>query len=321
MIEEISVRSYDGVWLAATLKIPADPKGIFIGVHGSQPQTREGSLDVSRRWIFPEGAPQRNLFRDIGERLKRIGVGSFCYDKRASGASEGTYAKTTLDDLAQDVIAVFTEASRRFPAIPVILIGQSEGTWTIPRACELGLKPAALILQGAVAWKARRIFDFQKERAAAPFLREKNGELSQKFPFYAALYQAMFFGDFWDQVDKGASEYEVSLPSGYRAVQPLEIFRQYDACDIRRVLAESRIPIHYITGELDNNVPVEALRELETWVECRGQSHVRFHWLPELEHSFRKCAPGDNFIDAAKKPISKDYLELLTAVVSDVLSR
>lgn len=318
-MEEISVRSYDGTWLAATLKVPKNPKGIFIGVHGSQLQTREGSLDVSRRWIFPEGGPQRNLFRDIGERLDGLGVGSLCYDKRASGTSEGTYAKTTLDDLAQDAIAIFHEASRRFPGVPVIMIGQSEGTWTVPRACELGLKPAAIILQGAVAWTARRTFDFQRERAAAPFLKDLDGELSRKFPFYSALYQAMFLGDFWDKFEKGAKEYEVSLRSGYRAVQPLDIIRQYDRCDIRKVLAGLKIPVHYLTGELDNNVPPAAVRELEAWAKDEGFAHVRFHWFPKLEHSFRECAPGENFIDAAKKPISKEYLDLLAEVVAAVV--
>lgn len=322
MEEELSVSSHDGAWLAGTLSVPEQARALFVPIHGSQVQTRDGSLDASRHWIFPFGGPQRNLFLDLRARLLPLNAAVYRYDKRASGASEGIYAKTTLDDLAKDLIAVCAKLKERFPSLPLLVLGQSEGTLTIPRACELGLLPDGIILQGAVSWPARRIFEFQRTHAGRPFLEDKTGEMSRKFPFYAGYYRAMVSTEFWERLaDPAQSEFVVALPGGYRAVQSLEMVRQWDACDSRRFLKTVSCPVHYIMGTRDENTPAEAIEELAAWVAQERLPHARFHFLDGLDHNFRRLEPGDNFIESAKKPIDSGYLELFSGIVSSLLDK
>jgi pimeloyl-ACP methyl ester carboxylesterase len=115
---EVTFQNND-VKLAGTLLLPATP-GVHPGivmVHGSGPETR---MDV----------------RQLGEGAVRFGYAALIYDKRGTGASTGSWIESSLDDLADDVIAgaAFLKTQPEIDAHHVGAWGVSQAGWVIPRA-------------------------------------------------------------------------------------------------------------------------------------------------------------------------------------------
>jgi len=311
LTKELPIMSFDGAWLSGTLTMPERPKGIVITVHGSFLQTRDGDVDSSRDWMFPEPCPRRKLFKDVRETLYTEGIGSYCYDKRGSGRSEGIYVRTDLDALAKDVQAVFHRIEKMYPDLPIGLIGQSEGTLTVPRAYELGIRPQCMVLQGPVVTPVRAIFEFQRDHAAAPFMNDPTGEMRKKFPFISATYKAFYEGDFFEKMENTKDEtYTFHIDDSNNPGVSLNLFRQYDACNVKEIVKSARCPVAFIVGEKDQNTPSEPIVGLRDWFG-KEAPHVSVYVLPGLEHSFRVLVPGDTFLDSMGKPISPKYPEVL----------
>lgn len=315
--QDISIMSFDGAWLAGTLSIPENCQALMIPVHGGLIQNRDGNLDDLRNWMFPAGVEKRNLFSDIKNYLSEHSVGSFCYDKRASGISEGIFSQTDLETLSKDVVAVSQYFKKEFPGLPLVLMGQSEGCLTIPLAKKMGASCDLMILQAPILQPIEEVTHFQKSHAAIPFLEDKTKEISKRFPLLSGFYNAVFNGEFFDKV-KNTEDKLFSIEHDGKEYQiNLDLYRQYDNCKTKEWVKEFNCPVSFLIGEKDLNTPASAVSEWRDSKEFDEHQHIEFHILEDLEHSFREFKADENFVDAMKKPISEKYFECLT----DILNR
>ena len=99
----------------------AGPLPAVIAVLGSGPAPRCYSLSRAREWA-------------------RLGYAVLIYDKRGSGASGGDWQTSSLDDLADDVVAAdrFLRGRRDIRADRIGLWAHSQGGWIAPRAIARG---------------------------------------------------------------------------------------------------------------------------------------------------------------------------------------
>lgn len=307
--KEVTIQSYDGVSLSGTLTIPEDPKMIFIPLHGSFVQTRDGDLDGNAKWLFPHGTPKRRLFADMGDRLISLGIGSFRYDKRASGKSGGTYLDADLIALAWDATSVLKEVQKLYPNVPIGFVGQSEGGLVSVKAVELGADPSFILLQAPLLEPIGPFLDFQKTNAAAPFLNDTTGELAKRLPYLSAFYEAMYNGDMYDQLTgTNNKHYLLKGTDGWEAMTSLEKYRQYGWNGLE-LLKKVQVPVRIIIADQDKNV---SLRPIQTLLQQQATNNdfdnVSVEILAGLEHSFRKVEANESFVQVMAKPVAEDYL-------------
>jgi alpha-beta hydrolase superfamily lysophospholipase len=318
-VEFLNIESFDGVKLAGTLTVPNEMRAIVIPLHGSFVQTRDGDLDGAQKWMFPEGVPKRGIFRDLTNLLLEQGVGSFRFDKRASGESGGVYEDTDLLTLAKDADVILKTIRKRFPGVPVGLVGQSEGSLVALKSYEIGTRPDWMILQGPLLDPMDKFLEFQKTHAAAPFLNDTSGDLRRRMPYLSAFYEAAYNGDLLDQIyNSDADHYELRIP-GWSHITSLRKYRQY-AWSGYDLLKNVSIPTLLVVGSLDGNVSPFTVEKVKTeqnkGKEFRG---VDVKILPGLEHSFREVRPGESFVDAMKKPLHTAYKTTVVEYVSTML--
>ncbi|MBI4402885.1 MAG: alpha/beta hydrolase [Deltaproteobacteria bacterium] len=308
--EETTVISFDGIKLRGALTLPRVPHSLVITVHGSFNQDRNGDLDSSSKWMYPEGTPKRRLFYDMSVALAKVNVATFRYDKRASGESEGRYADVTLVVLAKDVKAIFENMRARFPAIPIWIIGQSEGCLVTLKTYELGTRPNAILLQSPPLVPFDKVLEHQKNRAAAPFLNDPTGELARKYPYVSAFYKAMYEGDMLRRIRMTNDQYYTLTNGQWTAVTSLQKYREY-MWDGLEMLKKVHCPVKIFFGSKDLNVPPEVAQNIEAGKKEGLFQNVEVTTLANLEHSFRELAPGDGFFEALSKPLSPKYVTAL----------
>jgi uncharacterized protein len=124
-VENVLVPNGDGV-LAGTLTLPTGPgpftAAVLIG--GSGAQDRDHTVDGLRPFLV------------LADALTRAGFAVLRTDDRGYGGSTGSYATSSYDDLASDVLAQVAYLDSRPDVDParVGLIGHSEGGYLAPLA-------------------------------------------------------------------------------------------------------------------------------------------------------------------------------------------
>lgn len=306
-----------GVPISGTLTLPqGTPRVIAITVHGSFVQTRDGDLDPRATWMFPQGVPARRLFKDIGEALLVEGIASYRYDKRASGRSGGDYAATDMIRLATDLREIATQVRRRYPSSKIVVIGQSEGGLTAVKAAEMGAPIDFLVLQGAALVPFGETMEFQRTRAAKPFLDGSPG-LREQHPYISALYEALFRGDLVAQArDTDRTVYELRIGS-WSHTTSLAKYRHYLQWNGLAILENLKVPAYVLFGELDGNVNPDVIERIRAGQKAGKFAHVRTHVFPGLEHSFRK--PGANFVESMRQPLDPAYTTFLRSILRENL--
>jgi pimeloyl-ACP methyl ester carboxylesterase len=318
----ITVRSHDGAVLSGVLEIPSDRelRALAIPVHGSFPQTRDGNIDNTRNWMFPTPIPERNLFIDFRDTVIPLGVGTLRYDKRASGSSEGIWARSDFHSIARDLAVVHQRARDLYPDLPIGFMGQSEGSFTFLHALDFGAEPSFLISQGGALESFERILDLQRDRAAKPFLDDPDGVTARQFPVLAGWYLGWFRGDMRDRVRAGDSTYVVHGPDGFACELSLDLMRQYEELDCVGRLESFDGPVLLMNGSEDLNVPPTVLQDIAEMHQEQGRfPHVRCEIMEGLEHSFRRVDEGESFFEAMQKPIDSSYGATIASFFGDIL--
>jgi pimeloyl-ACP methyl ester carboxylesterase len=135
LIDGASVR------LVGTLALPAapGPVPVVVMVAGSGAVDRNGNAPPALR---------SNLYAQLAWRLAEQGVASLRYDKRGVGESAaGTDpARTTLDDVAEDLLAATRSLAGDERFGPIVIVGHSEGGWLAIRAALRGAPVTGIAL-------------------------------------------------------------------------------------------------------------------------------------------------------------------------------
>ena len=109
---ERMVKSFDGVGLYSKTEIPAGAKAIAVIVHGL--------------------AEHQGRYDYVAEQLNAAGIGTYRWDHRGHGRSEGerTYY-SDFNELLDDTNVIVDLAIAENPNLPVFLIGHSMGGFTV----------------------------------------------------------------------------------------------------------------------------------------------------------------------------------------------
>jgi len=304
-----------GVKLHALSEIPDNAKAVIVMVHGSFVQTKDGDLDGSVKWMFPEGTPKRNLFKDIAGFLNKNGYGTLRYDKRASGKSRGMFEDTDLDLIAKDVISVVRYAKKEY-GLPVGILGQSEGGLTTVLAQTKGANADFLIIQGGMLRELNPILEWQKKHAAKVFLEDKTGDMARKMPYYTALYKALFSDEDFKKALKNPEKKHYTLKlNKWSGKMNLDLIRQHYKYNPSEMLKSIKCPVIVIQGDKDANIPVSIAEDLLKAQDQGEYKNLSIHILKDHDHSFRKQVKGLDFLEMMKQPISDEYLNLLSAEI------
>lgn len=315
--EEIVVKSFDDVPLVGTLTLPNNEFNsglLFVFVHGSFCQDRDGNFDTQSTWMFPMPPPKRNLFLDTSKHLSSLGVATFRYDKRASGQSGGSYQATDLTCLARDLIEVCKCLRLRFKdAVRIIVLGHSEGAQTAAVAESLGNVSDGVTFEAGMLVSLDELFTYQKERAAKAFLHP-TPEIMRAFPYFVALYQNFANREFIQAVVSGKAERGVIVYEHLRFETNFAKYRQYENVNVISISKSIKKPKVFIGATNDTNCPIAPLLNL-TEEQKASMSPVRIYLLDGLDHSFRRASDTTPLAVSMALPIDGAYLTAIEQVV------
>lgn len=108
-MQQLTIRSRNGLKLAALLRISEDSHCLVISCHG-----------------FRGAKENRGKIYSLGKKLNQIGAGLLAFDFQGSGRSEGQYRNITLTRQAYDLQDVINYADQQFK-LPIITLGRSFG--------------------------------------------------------------------------------------------------------------------------------------------------------------------------------------------------
>ena len=279
----------DGIRFEGTLFKPKKD-GVFPAViilHGSGAETRrEPSYRVAARTMLAQG------------------FAILLYDKRGSGASGGDLDSATYGDLASDAHAALRFLQRRadIDSRNIGLFANSESGWFAPEVAAESRKIAFIINRvgpplpwiDTVIWEVRN--DLREAGIAESDLDEILGVTLKRWSYYqaAANDPALAAASERDALNAEIARVYASVPGADRVMNPqlgdydpefYSTFAAKSAYDPDPFLRRIDIPLLYIFGELDINVPtaqsveyLEALRE-------RYPSEIAIYVYPGLNHS------------------------------------
>ncbi len=285
-----------GIRLAGTLIKPTGA-GVFPAVvmlHGSGPETR--------------GGPG---YRVNAKALVRSGIAVLIYDKRGTGASGGDFDTALYQDFIADAIAAVHYLADRedIDSDRIGLFGNSESGWFTPEIAAVSRGVAFIVNRvgpplswiETVLWEVRN--EFLAEGAAEADLDTLLALTRRRWDYLraAAADPALAMGPEREAIEAAISEIRATVAHA-------EDLPDYDAdvyqkfanysYDPAAYLREINIPMLYIFGELDVNVPtaqsvafLESLREdYKKNITIRvlpGVGHKLFTWKGLLEAGYQ----------------------------------
>jgi alpha-beta hydrolase superfamily lysophospholipase len=241
--------------LAGTLTLPvtgSKPYPAVVTITGSGQQTRDEDL-----WpLLPDYRP----FRQMAERLGRVGVAVLRMDDRGVGGSGG--APGTTADYANDVRALVAWLRKRsdIAAGKIFLLGHSEGGMIAPLVAATDSRLAGIVLLAGPAETGRAILTYQFSRPieTAPGLTDsvRRAELAQ-VPA---------------RVDQFA-----------RANAWTKWFIDYDPLPTARTV---KVPVLILQGALDRQISAGQADTLAAAMRAAGNRDVTEKVFPGLNHLF-----------------------------------
>lgn len=261
IVREVRFESYDGVELVGSFVIPDSPGDEFPAIlilHGAEAATRSFAYRL-----------QANIFLDRG-------IAVLLYDKRGAGESEGDHDSAHYSDFIADAYAALEALLEQgeVNAEQLGLVGNSESGWFTPEiAHESGAFSMIINKVGpSLSWRETVGWEVYNELL-------KDGMSESEAHEQAHVYQKIWsyyvepdsikkaeldeLLSFWSTKENSRLPEKVTLPSegivNDIAYDPAEFLEQLD------------IPMLYVYGELDVNIPSEqsAARILQLQKEGR----------------------------------------------------
>ncbi len=157
-----------GIVLAGTLTVPPSPKAVCVLATGSGAQDRDETLLGHKP------------FKVLADSLAGRGYAVLRMDDRGTGASEGYYAGSTVDDFVTDVASGVEYVDSLFGTIPVCVIGHSEGGGIAIRLGASDKRVDMIVTLAAPAWRGDSVIMSQCREMAVRMLGCWDGETLQR---------------------------------------------------------------------------------------------------------------------------------------------
>lgn len=303
---ELPVRYPSGaVSIAGSLLLPATP-----GPH------------VAIVMIHGSGGVSRNALRPFADHFARNGVAVLITDKRGTGASTGSWARATFDDLAEDALAGVRYLRSR-PEIQPTAIGvhgMSLGGWVAPLAAVKSRDVAFVVVESAPVMTPR-----EHERLRVQTSMRADGHrgdaIAQAVAFMDRKFDVARTGEGWKGLQDAMRAGEKAGWLSYvNAPTSLDSLRwNWDhvfSYDPLPVLQRLEVPMLVLYGELDSVVSPKVHKALmERAVREMGKHQVTIREFAGANHGFFEAITGGRQEQPSLGTFVAGYFEARTAWV------
>jgi uncharacterized protein len=290
----------DGTLIAGTLAEVPHPVAAAVLITGSGKINRDSDARLGRRG---PAVLRTGVTRQVAEALGAANVATLRYDKRGVGASGGDYLRAGLTENLADARAALRWLAARFPGLPLLTVGHSEGTWHAARLAAEEKPVAGTILLCAPARTGEQVITWQI------------AEIMPALPKPVKLITRLTRQDVTRTQYKRlallkASRTDVIRVSGIRVnARWYREFLGYDPVpDYARIAA----PVLAITGGHDMQVAPEDVVAIGRLVRGPFDGHV----VGDLSHLLRPDPDRKGpfgYRRAIRQPVSADVLTLISA--------
>jgi uncharacterized protein len=297
----------EGTSIAGTLAEVPHPVAAALLITGSGRINRDSDARLGRRGPM---VLRTGVTRQVAEALGAANVVTLRYDKRGIGASGGDYLRAGLAENLADARAGLRWLAARFPGLPLLTVGHSEGTWHAARLAADGEPVAGTVLLSAPARTGEEIVNWQI------------AVLAPTLPRPVKLILRLTRQDFARSQHKRvavlkASKSDVIRVGGVRA--NAKWWREFLGHDPVPDYARIASPVLAVTGGHDMQVSPEDVAAIGRLVKGPFDGHV----LGDLSHLLRPDPDGKGPVGyrrALRQPVSPEALALVTSWAAGILA-
>jgi pimeloyl-ACP methyl ester carboxylesterase len=266
----------NGFTLAGTLTLP--PEGgrlrhpAVVLVTGSGPVDRDAMV---------AGLP---IFTQLAGALAAKGFVVLRYDKRGVGQSGGRTETATLQDYAEDLVAVvkWLEKRKDVDKRRLAVAGHSEGAMVATLAAAREKKIKSLVLLSAPGTTGAQLILEQQQHQLAQ-MNVPEDERKTKVALQQQIQQAVISGQNWD-----------GIPPELRRQADTPWFRSMLTFDPSAVMPRVKQPILIVHGDLDVQVPPHHADKLGELARARKKSPpVQVIHIPGVNHLLAPAKTGE----------------------------
>jgi alpha/beta superfamily hydrolase len=296
-----------GTVIAGTLAEVPHPVAAALLITGSGRINRDSDARLGRRGPM---VLRTGVTRQVAEALGAADVVTLRYDKRGIGASGGDYLRAGLTENLADARAGLRWLAARFPGLPLLTVGHSEGTWHAARLAADGAPVAGTVLLSAPARTGEEIVDWQI------------AVLAPTLPRPVRLILRLTRQDFARTQHKRvamlkASKSDVIRVGGVRA--NAKWWREFLGHDPVPDYAAIAAPVLAVTGGHDMQVSPEDVAAIGRLVQGPFDGHV----IGDLSHLLRPDPDRKGPVGyrrALRQPVSAEVLALITRWAAGILA-
>jgi pimeloyl-ACP methyl ester carboxylesterase len=252
-----------------------------------------GGSDLTDRDENLYGIP---IFGQLAGTLADAGFLVVRYDKRGVGQSGGRAEAATIEDFAEDLLAV-VKAVRGLPGVDrkrIAVVGHGDGGTVALLGASRQSDIAGLVLVSSMGttgaelnmWQVSHGLDHSNRTAAE---KQATVDLQQR------IQQAVVTGSGWE-----------AIPAQYRRQADIPWFKSYLTFDPAKVLPKVNQPIFIVQGLLDTQVPPSNADRLEALAKRRKNGSVEVARLAGVNHLLVEATTGevDEYVGLKDKQVS-----------------
>jgi len=239
------------------------------------------------------------IFAQLAGTLAQRGYMVLRYDKRGVGQSGGRIEAATLQDYADDVVAIVKWLAKRDDVDPrrITVVGHSEGGSVAMLAAGRESKIASLVLVAAIGTTGADLI-LEQQRHQLDLMKVSDEERKQKIDLQQRVQMAVVTENGWE-----------GIPDDVRKQADTPWFRSLLQFDPAKVMPRVKQPILIVQGDLDTQVPphhADALAQLANGRKNAGK--IETVHLPGVNHLLVKATTGEvqEYSQLAGKEISPD---------------
>jgi dienelactone hydrolase len=295
------------VRLSGTLLLPdrQGPHPAVVMIHGSGPATRDA--------LWP-----------WADMYARAGIAVLIHDKRGTGASTGSGATATFENLADDAAAAvqLLQARPDIDSHRVGLHGMSQGGWIAPLAARRATDVAFIIAESAPA-----MTPVEHERLRVPYQLAADGftpdRIAHAVSFMDQKFEVARTGQGWDALEaamgRGAREGWLSYVNPPPTLENLrwnwDHILSYDPAPALEAVS---CPVLVLYGGLDTIVPARVHKErMRAALERARTRDVTIKVFDQANHAFLQAVTGGRRETPALKGFVAGYLGTHIAWLSE----
>ena len=250
------------------------------------------------------------IFGHLAGALADRGFMVLRYDKRGVGQSGGRVETVTLQDYADDAIAIVKWLARRDDVDPrrIAVLGYGEGGAAALLAAAREKKIASVVLVGAPGSSGADLV-MEQQRHQLDLMKTSDAERQAKIDLQQRVQAAVLSGKGWE-----------GIPEDVRKQADTPWFKSVLEYDPAKIMPRVSQPVLILQGDLDTQVPPHHAEQLAELARQRKKATpVEAVHLPGVNHLLVKATTGetDEYPTLADHEIAPD----VATTIADWLRR